>query len=144
MSQTLVAPAAAPARARDITVPILTALLVVACLGAGGAKRAGVPILTALLVVAFLETGGARRGGVPIMIQFFDQIGLGQWLRIVTGVIEVVGAATLLVPGYGFFGAVWLAANMTGAILAHLPALPSSPAPAILLLVASLAVARLC
>ena len=115
MSQTLVAPAAAPARARDITVPILTALL----------------------VVAFLQTGGTRRGGVPIMIQFFDQIGLGQWLGI-------VGAAALLVPGYGFFGAVWLAANMTGAILAHLPVLPSSPAPAILLLVASLAVARLC
>lgn len=122
MSQTLVAPAAAPARARDITVLVLTALL----------------------VVAFLETGGARRGGVPIMIQSFDQIGLGQWLRIVTGVIEVLGAATLLVPGYGFFGAVWLAAYMTGAILAHLPVLPSSPAPAILLLVASLAVARLC
>ncbi|TXN71819.1 DoxX family protein [Methylobacterium sp. WL6] len=122
MSQTLVAPAATPARARDITIPILTALLVVACLGAGGAKRAG----------------------VPIMIQSFDQIGLGQWLGIVTGVIEVVGAATLLVPGYGFFGAVRLAANMTGAILAHLPVLPSSPSPAILLLVASLAVARLC
>ena len=47
---------------------------------------------------------------------------------------EVVGALALLTPGYAFLGAVWLAATMVGALLAHLLVLPTPAAPAFLLL----------
>jgi hypothetical protein len=34
-----------------------------------------------------------------MMVESFDRIGLGQWFRIVTGLVEIVGAVALLVPG---------------------------------------------
>jgi uncharacterized membrane protein YphA (DoxX/SURF4 family) len=100
-------------------------------------------VLAALLAVTFLGAGGAKLAGVPMMVQSFDQIGLGQWFRIVTGLVEIAGAVALLVPGYAFFGAVWLSATMVGAILAHLLVLPTPAAPAIVLLVLSASVAWL-
>lgn len=121
MSQTIVAPAAALSRGRNIAAWVLQVVLALAFLGAGGAKLAG----------------------VPMMVESFDQIGLGQWFRIVTGLVEIVGAVALLVLGYAFFGAVWLAVTMVGAVLAHLLVLPTQAAPAVLLLVLNAIVASL-
>ncbi len=100
-------------------------------------------ILAAVLAAAFLAAGGAKLAGAPMMVQSFEQIGLGQWFRIVTGLVEIAGAVALLVPGYAFFGALWLAATMAGAVLAHLLVLPTPAAPAVLLLVLNAAVAWL-
>ena len=33
------------------------------------------------------------------MVEMFDKIGVGQWFRYVTGLIEVGGAILMLVPG---------------------------------------------
>lgn len=91
-------------------------------------------VLSVALSAAYLAAGGAKLAGVPMMVQTFDQIGLGQWFRIATGLVEVVGALALLTPGYAFLGAVWLAATMVGALLAHLLVLQTPAAPAFLLL----------
>ena len=40
--------------------------------------------------------------------ELFEQIGLGQWFRVATGVVEVTGAVALLVPGLASIGALWL------------------------------------
>ena len=65
----------------------------------------------------------------------FDAIGVGQWFRYLTGLIEVGSALALLVPSIAVFGALALVATMVGAIATHLFIVGGSPAvPAILLL----------
>ncbi|WP_264051076.1 DoxX family protein [Methylobacterium flocculans] len=90
--------------------------------------------LQVLLALVFLAAGGAKLAGVPMMVEVYDFIGVGQWFRIVTGLVEVAGAIALLVPGYAAFAALWLACTMVGAIVAHLTALPTPAAPAAVLL----------
>ncbi|WP_438345974.1 DoxX family protein [Methylorubrum populi] len=91
--------------------------------------------LQVLLAIVFLAAGGAKLAGIPMMVQVYDLIGVGQWFRIVTGIVEVAGAIALLLPGYAAFAALWLACTMVGAILAHLTVLPTPAAPAAVLLV---------
>lgn len=82
----------------------------------------------------FLAAGVNKLLGNPEMVAMFQQIGLGQWFRYVTGVLEVGGAAGLLMPRYSFYAALLLSAVMIGAILTHLVVLGNSPAvPAVLL-----------
>lgn len=100
-------------------------------------------ILQVLLALVFLAAAGAKLAGVPMMIQSFEQIGLGQGFRYVTAVVEIIGAIALLAPRFTALGALWLAATMVGATLAHLLSLHTSPAPALMLLVLSLVVAWL-
>lgn len=90
--------------------------------------------LQVLLALVFLAAGGAKLAGIPMMVQVFDLIGVGQWFRIVTGLVEVAGAVALLIPGAAAFAALWLACTMVGAVLAHLTVLPTPAAPAVLLL----------
>ncbi len=94
----------------------------------------GAWVLQGLLAAAFLAAGGAKLLGAAMMVQIFDQIGMGQWFRIVTGVVEVVGAAALLIPGFAAIGAAWLGATMFFAVLTHLFILHSSAIPAVVLL----------
>ena len=91
-------------------------------------------VIQVLLAVAFLAAAGAKLAGVPMEIQIFDQIGLGQWFRFVTALVEIVGAVALLVPGFAALGALWLGATMFFAFLAHIVILQTSPAPAAVLL----------
>lgn len=86
-----------------------------------------------LLALAFGAAGIAKLAGVPQMVQVFDAIGIGQWFRILTGAVEVVGAALLLVPATGFFGSLLLTATMIGAVATHLVLIGGSPAPALVL-----------
>lgn len=91
-------------------------------------------VLQGSLAVVFLAAAAAKLAGVPMMVEIFDAIGAGQWLRIVTGAVEILGAIVLLTPGYAAFGALWLGATMFFATLTHLFILHTSPAPALVLL----------
>jgi putative oxidoreductase len=83
----------------------------------------------------FLLAGGSKLFGAAAMMAMFDAIGIGQWFRYVTGVIEVSSAVALLVPSFAIFGAVALVATMIGAVATHLFIIGGSPAmPAILLI----------
>ncbi len=103
----------------------------------------GALILQGLLAAAFLAAGGAKLLGVPTLVQLFDQIGAGQWLRIVTGLVEVAGAVALLVPGFAALGAAWLGATMFFAVLTHFFILHTSALPALVLLALNVLVAWL-
>ena len=48
----------------------------------------------------------------------FEQIGVGQWLRYATGILQVVGAVTVLIPRLFLLGIGMLAATMLGAMAA--------------------------
>ena len=93
------------------------------------------------LAAMFLMSGGSKLAGVPAMVSLFDLIGIGQWFRYVTGVIEATSAIALLVPSAAFFGALLLIPTMLGAIVVNLFVVPASPVPPLVLLLAAAAVA---
>ena len=93
------------------------------------------------LATLFLLAGGSKLAGAPAMVALFEAIGIGQWFRYVTGLIEVVSAVGLLVPALAPFGALLLASTMVSAIATHLFIVGGSPAlPGVLLLALSVVV----
>ena len=96
-------------------------------------RRIGAWTLQGIIAAAFLAAGFAKLAGVPYMVELFGQIGLGQWFRVVTGVVEVTGAVALLIPSVASIGALWLGGTMVGAVATHLFVLHTSPVPAIVL-----------
>jgi uncharacterized membrane protein YphA (DoxX/SURF4 family) len=104
-------------------------------------RRIGGWILQAILAAAFLAAGSAKLAG--FMVDLFEQIGLGQWFRIATGVVEVAGAVALLIPGLASAGALWLGFTMICAVATHVLVLHTSPVPAIVLGVLNAVVAYL-
>jgi uncharacterized membrane protein YphA (DoxX/SURF4 family) len=85
-------------------------------------------ILAIVLALVFALAGGTKLIGVPGMVTEFAQIGIGQWLRYITGVLEVSGAIGLLIPKFRFWAALQIVAVMVGATgvnlwVLHVPAL---------------------
>ena len=74
----------------------------------------------ALLTLAFVAAGLAKLAGVQMMVDEFGLLGLGQWFRYVTGIIEIGSAILLWVPGKTAYGAALLCCTMVGALLAHI------------------------
>jgi putative oxidoreductase len=77
----------------------------------------------------------ALRGGIGIVSVFvgwdkfpngtewvgiFQQIGLGQWFRYFTGVVEILGGLLVLIPWTATAGLALLAATMGAAALIHI------------------------
>ena len=89
--------------------------------------------LRVILTLAFIGAGGGKLVGVEMMIITFDQIGFGQWLRYLTGLIEVIGVALLWMPRKQVIGAVLLGGTMVGAVITHWFILGPSSVPAIML-----------
>lgn len=99
------------------------------------ALNATVWVLQGVVALAFLAAGAAKLMGSPMMVSEFKAIGLGQWFRYLTGILEVVGAIALVLPRAAYHGAVLLALVMAGALIAHLIILGlSTAAPALILL----------
>jgi putative oxidoreductase len=77
-------------------------------------------ILAVFLALLFTFVGGLKLIGVPAMVKEFAQIGLGQWFRFFTGILEVAGAVGLLVPRFRFWAALLIATIMFCATLINL------------------------
>lgn len=108
---------------------------------APAAGRVANVVLWVLQVAAagmFLLAGFSKLAGAPEMVALFDAVGVGQWFRHVTGSLEVLGAALLLVPRLSGVGALLLACVMAGATASHLFVIGGSPLmPLVLLAVTS-------
>jgi putative oxidoreductase len=92
---------AAPARSRGVT--------------------AGLWTLQTLLALAFVGGSGLPKlVGEGYAVQIFDDLGTGQWLRVVIGLLEVAGGIGLLVPRLAGLAATCLVALMVGATGAQL------------------------
>ena len=89
----------------------------------GKAANIALWTLQVLVALAFVAAGSGKLLGTADMIALFQAVGIGQWFRYVTGLLEVLGAVLLLVPGKAALGAVLLACVMAGAVVAHLTVL---------------------
>ena len=72
-----------------------------------------------LLAAVFLFEGIDKFSERRLWLRIFDEIGFGQWFRYFTGVVEISGAPTLLIPKATFVAAGMLASTMIGALLVH-------------------------
>ena len=77
--------------------------------------------LQVLLGVMFIVGSGAPKlFGEAYAVQIFEDLGTGQWLRVVVGLLEVAGGIGLLVPRLAGLAASCLIALMVGATVAQL------------------------
>ena len=93
------------------------------------------------LALVFLGAGTSKLVGEPAMVTMFDDVGAGQWLRLVVGGLEVAGAVGVLVPRLSTLAATGLALLMVGATATNLTVLGTSPWLTLALLVLALLVA---
>jgi len=92
-------------------------------------------ILSGFAALLFVGVGGAKLAGAAVMVELFGKVGLGQWFRYFTGLLEVAAGIGLLISRYAFYAAVVLALVMAGAFIAHVTVLGSSPAAPLVLFV---------
>jgi putative oxidoreductase len=98
-------------------------------------------LLQTACAAIFLYAGSKKLMAEPAMVAVFAKVGIGQWFRILTGTLEVVGGALLTMPRFSAAAAAMLACVMAGATVSHLTVLGGSPALAIGLLAACLVIA---
>jgi putative oxidoreductase len=91
-------------------------------------------VLQVLLAAAFLISGATKVAGTQMHVATFEDIGLGQWFRYVTGFVEMVFAFLVLIPKTAVLGAALLVATMICAVTTHLLLIGGSPLPAVVLL----------
>lgn len=70
-----------------------------------------------------------KLSGMPHMIDLFDRIGAGQWLRYFVGFCELAGGIGMLIPALAGLAAMGLAALMVGALYTNVVILDESLAP---------------
>ena len=104
------------------------------------AINAALWLVQILVALVFLAAASGKLAGAPEMIAAFERIGLGQWFRYATGLIETAAALLLLVPRFVPVGAFLLAGTMFGAVATHLLLFRDSPLAAFVLLVLILVV----
>jgi uncharacterized membrane protein YphA (DoxX/SURF4 family) len=73
------------------------------------------------VALVFAGTGLEKFSSDPTSywVHVFAAIGLGQWFRYFTGVVETVGGLLFLVPRATTLGAALLIASMVGAMVVH-------------------------
>ncbi|PGS56397.1 DoxX family protein [Bacillus sp. AFS041924] len=83
-------------------------------------------ILQILLALMFLFAGLGKVFGSKSSIETFNHLQLPQWFRVITGLVELVGVASLII---GFWEESWVPAGglllgvvAIGAIIAHIRA----------------------
>jgi len=99
--------------------------------------------LTFFTAGMFLLAGALKLAGVEMEVQLFAAIGIGQWFRYFTAVLEMSGAILLFIATPAPFAALLLATVMIGAIVTHLFIAGGSPVVPIVLLASSLTIAWL-
>lgn len=105
------------------------------------APRIGLVILRVVMSVVLLGAGGAKVVGDAWMVAVFHAIGLGQWLRYVVGITEIVGGLALLVSPLAGVAALALVAMMIGAVLTEIMIVRRPPIAALSALVALMLIA---
>jgi putative oxidoreductase len=76
-------------------------------------------VLQILMGGLFLVAGASKIFSAAEMVDFFNQVGFGQWLRYFIGVLEVGSSVALFLPRQAFYGAVVLALALVGHLVIH-------------------------
>jgi putative oxidoreductase len=86
----------------------------------------------------FVSVGVSKLRSDPFWVQMFGKIGLGDWFRYLTGVLQVTGGLLFLMPRAAYIAAALAGGTMAGAIVVHLFVLgtgvPGAIIPFVLLL----------
>ena len=77
-------------------------------------------VLRVLLAALFLFAAYMKLSSNPMMVSEFETVGLGQWFRYVTGLLELGGAIALLIPKSSLYGAALLLCVDIGAFVAQI------------------------
>lgn len=96
-------------------------------------KKYGLLAIKVVVALAFASAGIFKLIGNEMMVATFEAVGVGQWFRYVTGIVELGAAVLLFVPGRQAIGAGLLVCTMIGAVLTHLFILGPSAMPAVVL-----------
>jgi len=96
-------------------------------------KKYGLLAFKVVVALAFASAGIFKLIGNEMMVATFEAVGVGQWFRYVTGIVELGAAVLLFVPGRQAIGAGVLVVTMIGAVLTHLFILGPSAMPAVVL-----------
>ena len=99
----------------------------------GKAMNIALWIIQILLASAFIAAGSFKLMGAPQMVEIFSKIGVGQWFRFVTAIIEVSSGLALLWPWVTDKAALVLAVTMAFAVITHVFVIGGSPVPALIL-----------
>lgn len=80
-------------------------------------------VLQSLLAAYYVFSGTAKMIGAKYWVDIFNNLGISQWFRVVTGVVQLIGSA-LLIIGYWYpeavmWACIWLGITMLMACLAH-------------------------
>lgn len=80
-------------------------------------------VLQSLLVLTFVMAGSGKVAGSKMHVENFKKWRLPQWFRVVTGLVELVAAAALVVgywePSWAAAGALLLGVTSIGGVLTH-------------------------
>ncbi|WP_188455718.1 DoxX family protein [Virgibacillus oceani] len=80
-------------------------------------------ILQSLLVIYFGFSGVSKVAGVKYWVDIFEHLKLPQWFRAVTGVVQLIGAAVLVIGYWSaefvILAGIWLGITMLIACFAH-------------------------
>jgi putative oxidoreductase len=85
--------------------------------GTSNAKTVAIWVLTGVLAMAFLAAGGTKVVGMAPHPANFARWGFPAFVMYAVGAYEVVGAILLLAPRFATAGALLLIANMVGAVM---------------------------
>jgi hypothetical protein len=80
-------------------------------------------LLQIAVAVILLQTLFFKFTGAPESVYIFTKVGAEPWGRYGSGVMELIAAALLLIPGYAAFGALLGLAVGIGAVVSHLTVL---------------------
>jgi putative oxidoreductase len=87
------------------------------------------------VALVFLSVGSSKFSD-PMWVRLFGQIGLGQWFRYLTGVMQIAAGVLVLIPRTALAGVALAACTMLGASIAWLTVLHApmnAPIPGIML-----------
>ena len=93
--------------------------------------------LRILLALVFLTMGAANLFGNEQAVRMFNEIGLGQWLRYLTGTLQILGGVFVLIPLFSGLGSLILTTLMVGASLFVAVGMPGNALVALVLLILS-------
>lgn len=74
-------------------------------------------VLRVLAAAIFLSAAAMKLSGQQQMIDEFNTVGLGQWFRYLTGLLELAGGIAVLVPRFSPLGALLLLCVDAGAFV---------------------------
>ncbi|TVX99842.1 DoxX family protein [Cohnella terricola] len=107
-------------------------------------------VLQSFLLVSMAFGGASKLAGSKNFVEMFESLRLPQWFRMVTGLVQLVGAAGLVI-GYwdrevAVWAGIWIGFTMLVAFLSHFrvkhPFGQAVPALIITLIAASLVVVQ--